>query len=107
MKAGDVWCASFTEASLYLQEAETAWAYIEVLPTGIEVSVFDDLDDDALYDQPLTVKVQVMDSWDGNAVVKYDGKKLEVPVNKDADGTKYVLIDVAPDKGVAVINKGK
>ena len=107
VKAGDVWCANFTEASLYLQEVETAWAYIEVLATGIEVSVYDDLDDNALYDQPLTVKVQVMDSWSGNAVVKYNGEKFQVPVNTDSDGSKYVLVNVAPDKGVAVINKGK
>ena len=107
VKAGDIWCATFTEASLYLKEIETAVAYVETSGKGIEVSVYDELDDNALYDQPVTVKVQVLDSWGDTAIVKYDGEKITVPVNKDADGTKYVLVNVAPDKGSAIINKGK
>ena len=107
VKAGDIWCATFTEASLYLKEIETAVAYVETSGKGIAVSVYDELDDNALYDQPVTVKVQVLDSWGDTAIVKYDGEKITVPVNKDADGTKYVLVNVAPDKGSAIINKGK
>lgn len=105
--AGDIWCATFTEASLYLKELETAMAVVETSGKGISVSVYDDLEDDELYDQPVTVKVQVLDSWGDFATVKYDGEKLTVPVNKDTDGTKYVLVNVAPDKGAALINKAK
>ena len=107
VNAGDIWCATFTEAALYLKEIESAWAYVETSGKGISVSVFDDLDDNALYDQPVTVKVQVLDSWGEFATVKYDGEKLTVPVNTDVDGTKYVLVNVAPDKGSALINKAK
>lgn len=107
VKAGDIWCATFTEAALYLKEIETAWAYVETSGKGIAVSVYDELDDNALYDQPVTVKVQVLDSWGEFATVKYDGEKLTVPVNTAADGTKYVLVNVAPDKGTAIINKAK
>ena len=82
-------------------------AVVETSGKGISVSVYDDLEDDELYDQPVTVKVQVLDSWGDFATVKYDGKKLTVPVNKDTDGTKYVLVNVAPDKGAALINKAK
>ena len=65
-----------------------------------------ELDDNELYDQPLTVKVQVLDSWGSIAKVKYNGEKFEVPVMKDKDGSKYVLVNVIPDKGEAIINKG-
>jgi len=105
--AGDIWCATFTEAALYLKEIETAFAYVETSGKGIAVSVYVELDDNALYDQPVTVKVQVLDSWGERATVKYDGEKITVPVNTDADGTKYVLVNVAPDKGTAIINKAK
>lgn len=104
---GDIWCATFTEATLYLKEIETAWAYVETSGKGIAVSVYDDLEDNATFDQPVTVKVQVLDSWGDYATVKYDGEKLTVPVNKDSDGTKYVLVNIAPDKGTALINKAK
>lgn len=107
VKANDIWCATFTEAALYLKEIETAVAIVETSGKGIAVSVYDELDDDTLYDQPVTVKVQVLDSWGDSAVVKYDGEKITVPVSKDADGTKYVLVNVAPDKGSAIINKAK
>ncbi|MBR2461040.1 MAG: hypothetical protein IKB34_07410 [Clostridia bacterium] len=103
---GDLWCASLTEATLYTKEVETAVAFAEATGKGIAVTVYDELDDNETFDQPLTVKVQVLDSWGDVARVKYDGKKFEVPVYTADDGTKYVMVDVAPDKGVALINKG-
>ncbi|MBQ9115545.1 MAG: hypothetical protein IJY04_00825 [Clostridia bacterium] len=106
VKAGELWCASLTEAVLYNKELETASAFVETSGKGIAVSVYDDLDDNATFDQPLTIKVQVLDSWGDTAKVKYDGEKFEVPVYKADDGTKYVMVNVAPDKGVALINKG-
>lgn len=99
-----LWVATFTEAALYIKEVESATASVKVTGSGIEVRVTDDLDDDELYDQPLTVKVQVLDSWT-QVKIKYNKKTEVKDVLTDTDGTKYVLVDVAPDNGAAIINK--
>ncbi len=104
VESGEIWCATFTEAAQYTKELQSATASVSVSGKGIAVSVTDKLDD-YMYDAPLTVKVQVLDSWE-SAKVKYNGEKFELPVYKAADGTKFVMVNIAPDKGEAVINKG-
>ena len=99
---GDIWCATFTEAALYIQEYKSADVGVRVSGDGIVVSVSDSLDD-YTYDTPLTVKVQVMDSWK-KVKIEYDGEKLEKEVLTDESGMKYVLVDIIPDRGYALIN---
>lgn len=102
----NVWCATFTDAALYLKEAESAEAVVSVSGDGIKVYVTDALDDDELYDMPLTVKVQVLESW-SVVKIKYNGKTEIKDVLTDSDGSKYILVDITPDSGAAVITKKK
>ena len=101
--SGKLWCATFTEAALYTREAKDAEVGVRVSGDGITVMVTDSLDDD-IFDMPITVKVQVMSSWK-KAEVEYNGEKIIKEVLTDDDGMKYILIDIAPDSGMAVINK--
>ena len=48
----------------------------------------------------LTVKVSVPDSWN---TVEYNDELIEVLENED--GTRYVYVDVVPDRGEVEISK--
>ncbi len=104
VKSNEIWCATLTDAVQYTKEYRSATASVSVSGKGISVTVTDELNDYD-YDEGLTVKVQVMDSWT-SAKVKHNGEKLTLPVHTASDGTKFVYVDVVPDRGAAVINKG-
>ena len=70
----------------------------------IELTLKDRLNDE-IYDMPLTVRVDVFKNWD-KAVFEYDGKTETVNVRTAEDGSRYILVDMVPDRGTAVIKEG-
>lgn len=102
--AGELWCATLTEGSLYTKEFNSAKLDMNVNGKQIELTLRDRLDNE-IYDMPLTVKVDVFKKWE-KAVFEYDGKSETVNVYTDDDGSRYVLVDMIPDRGTAVIKEG-
>ena len=113
-----VWAPSYNELIQYLKEAQSASVkLIERTDSSITISVTDSLDD-YMYDQALTIKVDIPDSW--TSVVATQGG-VNIPlVSMDEYGhTKYMsnvscaiedgylYIDVIPDAGEVVISVGE
>lgn len=100
---GELWCATLTEGSLYTREFNSAKLDMTVNGKQIEITLRDRLDN-SIYDMPLTVKVDVFKKWE-KAVFEYDGKTETLDVHTSEDGGRYVLIDMIPDRGTAVIKE--
>lgn len=91
----DIWIASYDEAAKYFLEWSTASVSAEVKAGNvIAVNLITEETDERL-DIALTVKVSIPDSFDS---VTIDGEPLEIMT--DADGSKYVLVDVKPGETV-------
>jgi hypothetical protein len=92
-----LWLSRFSDASLYGQEREAAT--LKVTDKGsskIEFELTDTLDD-AIYDQPLTIKVRLPDGWKSVAATQA-GKAVESRFVTN-DGHPFALVDAIPDKG--------
>ena len=100
----DVWCALLDEAVMYTQEVQTARAlvkdYIQTGGNSIKVQVTDELDD-SLYDTPVTVKVQVPQSWK-TVLLMQEGRTEEIEAFEE-NGVTYVYANVVPDLADAVL----
>ncbi len=92
-----VWVATLTDAMLYYFEWSTAKVSSKYENESIKVTLTDG-ERDEIYTMPLTVKVSVPAIWD--AAVTDGGVELEVKRNDD--GTRYVLVDVAPESTVTI-----
>lgn len=92
-----LWLSRFCDASLYGQEREAATVKVtENGPSKIEFELTDTLDN-AMYDQPLTVKVRLPDGWKSVAATQGD-QPVEAKLVTN-DGSPYALVDAVPDKG--------
>ena len=89
-----VWVATLTEAMLYYFEWSTATVTTEYNDGVLSVSLTDGERDD-IYNMPLTVKVSVPGIW--NNVT--DGENVYEVITA-ANGTRYILVDVAPETTV-------
>lgn len=90
-----VWVTTLTEAMLYYFQWSTSSVSSEYEDGSIKVSLTDKERDD-IFTAPLTVKVSVPALWE--SAVTDGGVELEVKENDD--GTRYVLVDVAPESSV-------
>ena len=101
IEAGRLWAATFSAASQYGQERDTA--ILTVLESGADVirlSVTDQMNDILFY-HPLSVRVKVDASWTG-ARAYQNGKEVKVQiVNKN--GETYLMVDAVPDKGEVTV----
>ncbi len=90
----NVWVATFTDALLYYIE----WGTAEVTSTydkeanRIQITLTDQEEENDIFNMPLTVKVSVPTIWKSVS----DGTN-EIDVKVNADGSKYVYVDVVPD----------
>lgn len=95
----DIWIASYDEAAKYFLEWSTASVTAEVKAGNIiAVNLVTEETDERL-NVALTVKVSVPDSFES---VSLNDEALEIM--SDADGSKYVLVDIKP--GETVFLKG-
>lgn len=94
----NVWIANYSEASLYYSEWSSASVSTEYNGGSISVTLTDN-EDNAIFNEALTVKVSVPASW-SNAVAS--GTALEILTNPD--GSHYVLADIVPDSGTVTVS---
>ena len=110
-----VWAPSYNELVMYLKEAQSATVEtIERTTDTLTISVTDNLDN-YMFNQALTVKVDIDDSWQ-NITVTQNGKEITLVSFEDYKASKnmssiscavndgYLYIDVIPDGGDIVIS---
>ena len=100
VKDGSVWSAHFEDAVMYIRERLTA-----TLTTGFEngkitVVLTDEMDND-VFNHPLTVKLTVPEQWDNVKIMQNDAVSYAKVI--EADGERYVLANITPDKGEATV----
>ncbi len=98
VESGEVWNTHLQDAARYRREAECATVSSTVVDGNIVITLTDTLDN-SVFNIALTVKVKVDSTWQAakitqNGVVSYVTAK---------DG--YILADIIPDAGEAVIEK--
>ena len=94
----NVWIANYTEATLYYTEWASAKVSAAYVGGSIKVTLTDS-EDNTVYNEALTVKVNVPVSW---ASAEAGGVTYEV--HTDTDGSCYVLVDIVPDSGVVTLS---
>ena len=103
-KEGKVWVADFEQASLYAEEYRKASVTAVQNETAITLTVTDEWEDNTLYNQELTVKLEITDtSWRSVRCLYPDGTTKVVNVNIDEDGSYFVYVNVVPDSGSVII----
>ena len=96
----DVWVANFTEATKYYFEWSTASVDVSYDDGRIIVNLTDK-ENNEIYDEALTVKVTVPESWTACLV---DGVETKVKIAEN--GESYVYVNVVPDSGsVEIVSK--
>ena len=101
---GKVWVADFEEASLYAEEYRKASVTAVQNETAITLTVTDEWEDNTLYNQELTVKLEITDAtWRTVRCLYADGTANVLTVNKDEDGNAYVYVNVVPDSGSVIL----
>ena len=102
VESGDLWLASFTEASKYYFE----WSTAEVATTVCDADRIDitltDKEEDPRFDMPLTVKVTVPGHWNQAELDSY-GVKTLVDVHVAEDGTRFVYANIVPGDAVSTL----
>ena len=75
------------------------------LPTDdkIVITLTDEMDDNELFDYPLTVKVNVPDEWKQNVKFTQGDTSKAVEIFEE-NGRKYVYAKIVPDSGNAVLS---
>ena len=102
VESGDLWLASFSEAAKYYFE----WSSAEVSAVNydedyIEVKL-DDKEEDARFDEALTVKVTVPESW-SSAKLTTGGKTANLEIHVDEDGSHFVYANIVPSANISTI----
>ena len=109
IQSGELWAATFGEATKYIRERQNATAYRSmvngVLTVGVKINrtTGDGLYmDENVFNFPLTVKVKVPGAWN---TVSYElnGETVTANAFTDAsDNLRYVLVNVVPGGNGAV-----
>jgi peptidoglycan/xylan/chitin deacetylase (PgdA/CDA1 family) len=96
-----IWYDHFTNVGLYAQERDTARVLTLVnAPDRIELNLTDRMADD-IFDQPLTLKVRVDESWSQISAMQ-NGEAVPAKLVQH-EGQPYVYVDAVPDKGRVVL----
>ncbi|MBP5349819.1 MAG: hypothetical protein J6Z13_05675 [Clostridia bacterium] len=109
VKSGELWAATFGEATKYIRERQNATAYRKmedgVLTVGVKIdrTTADGLYmDESVFNYPLTVKTKVPAAWN-TVSYEFNGETVTTAVKTDPDtNQKYVLVNVIPGGDGAV-----
>jgi peptidoglycan/xylan/chitin deacetylase (PgdA/CDA1 family) len=99
-KEGQVWVATFGDATKYMREREHAKVDASAGNGSIRVSVMHSLDP-FMYDLPLTLKTYVPADWKTVTVRQGQGEQ-KADAQQDANGT-YVLYQIKPNSTPAIL----
>ena len=93
--SGDLWLASFSDAAKYYFE----WSSATLVATSYDdeyITVrLNDAETDERFDEALTVKVTVPDSWDSARLESY-GETTDLDIHVAEDGTHFVYANILP-----------
>ncbi len=95
--SSNVWIANYTEAALYYNEWASAKVSVSYTDGKINVTLTDS-EDNSVYDEALTVKISVPNSWEFALV----GSEL-VDVHVNDDGRAFIYANIVPDSGIVQI----
>ena len=109
VKSGELWAATFGEATKYIRERQNATAYRRmedgVLTVGVKIdrTTADGLYmDESVFNYPLTVKTKVPAAWN-TVSYEFNGETVTTAVKTDPDtNQKYILINIVPGGDGAV-----
>ena len=94
------WIAPYTEVALYAQERDTATLKTQVLSGGKELQLtLTDKMENTSFDQPLTLKIRIDNSWD-KVTATQAGETVEAVV-VEHKGNRFALVQCVPDKGIS------
>ena len=101
---GTVWNAHYEDAVMYLREAQTASVSVTGDEGGLKVLLTDEMDD-SIYTFPLTVELEVPESWEAVKIIQGDSiSYARVSFKPAFGGDKYIaLADIVPDGGEATV----
>ena len=101
VETGAVWQTNYEDAMLYLREAENATVSI-TRGENITIVLEDGLDDE-IYSYPLSVRVQLDESYEAVRVTQ--NGKVSYAIVKAQNGIYFADLDVVPDSSEAVVEK--
>lgn len=109
VESGDVWCAFFDEATMYIKESQTASVVAkdytqDASKKYLSVKVTDKMDD-TIYDCPITIKVAVPDAW--KYVKNVQNGVTEIKATFVESGVTYAYVNVVPDKEAAIVSEAQ
>ncbi len=93
-----LWCTSVSNVIKYIDESAKAKIYSLSSNDSVFVIKIDDNLDDSIYNQPLTFRVKVPDSWDGIKISNGETIRSEV-----INGSKFFLFNALPDNTLLTI----
>ena len=107
VSSGDLWCATFSEATKYLRERQSATAYRKVVDGVVYVGLKLDRETpdgkalpESIFSYPLTVKVRVPAAWN---TASYELNGETVTATAFGEGSeRYVLVNVIPGADGAI-----
>ena len=94
----NIWLATYTAASMYYAEWSTA-SISSVYENGVINVTLTDKEDNEIFTEALTVKVNVPATWTTASV----GSEI-LEVHRNSDGSAYVYVNIVPDTGVVTIS---
>ena len=101
----DVWAGSFNDVVKYISERTKAkTTVLWTRKSSIGLSLTDSMEDNELFDYPLTLKVYLPESWTGRVRVS-QGSMHETCTIEEENGQKFVYIHAVPDGGNITVRK--
>ena len=97
-----IWFGTFPAVAKYGQERDTATLKTVSSDARRVVLSLADRMDDALFDEPLTLKVRLPDAWKTVRAAQV-GKPVAARVVQH-EGAAYALVDAVPDRGEIVLS---
>ncbi len=109
VESGELWSATFVEATKYLREKQSATAYRRMEDGVLYVGLKLDREtpdgkplDESIFNYPLTVKARVPSAWN-SVSYELNGETVTANVQTDpANNQKYVLVNIVPGEDGAV-----
>ena len=104
--SGEVWSGTFNEVVCYIYERDSAKTEIvKAEEKSMVINLTDGMEDNKIFDYPLTVKVNVPKNWEDK--VKFTQNKNSGTAEAVTEnGKKYVYLDIVPDSGEVTLSVG-
>jgi peptidoglycan/xylan/chitin deacetylase (PgdA/CDA1 family) len=97
----DIWCSTVSNVIKYIDESTNAKIKCEYCSDTVYNIRINDLMDDSIFNQPLSIMVKVPTNWDKIWVSNGEGIKTEIYNN-----SKFVLFNALPDNQLLTIRPG-